>query len=207
MSTAPYARLVERGCLCGTDRPQDCTLHGPGDNRGLRAFFQAGMPLAFPSRMTCGKCGAEGLGYPELEADPPGQPTMICPNCSTRAAESLLRFRIDREGLHKLNGKSVLGTARPYLVQDMQDMLDRGTEAQRAECIAALAGSWEAVEDGTDYTIDFERGKDGRLTFYEDGPRPSYALALLFDYERFMRGESTALLWEDPTATEATAAA
>jgi hypothetical protein len=199
-AVAAYERMVERGCKCGTGRPQDCTLHpAPGDNRGLAAYFKAGMPLAFPSQATCAKCGAEGLMYPRVEADDnPAAPTVVCPNCSTSAAESLLRFRIEYEGLHKLNGKSVFGTARSYLLQEMQAMLDRATPEQQAECKEALAESWHATEDGTDWTTDFTLGDDGRLTMSAGRP-PSYALALLFDHGNFMRGERTALVWDAPT--------
>jgi hypothetical protein len=201
-----YAQLVERGCLCGTERPQDCPVHKkPGDNRGLAAFFAAGMPFAFPSKATCGTCGAEGLMYPNVQHAEPGDPTLICPNCSTRSAESLLRFRLELEGLHKLNGKSVFGTARPYLVQDMQDMLERGTEDQQAECKAALAESWHATEDGSDWTFDFALNEDGRKTMSAGRP-PSFALALLFDWENHMRGERTALVWADDAEQVADAA-
>lgn len=119
MATATtYEQLVERGCLCGTDRAQDCELHGPGDNRGIAAFYRAGMPLAFPSYANCMLCGAAGLMYPDVELDDPNhepdgptkhRPTLICPRCSTPRAEQALRSEVEVSGLHKLNGRSVFG--------------------------------------------------------------------------------------------------
>jgi hypothetical protein len=51
---ATYSELVERGCLCGTDRIAECPLHkGPGDLRGLAAYFKAGQPLGFPLSANC----------------------------------------------------------------------------------------------------------------------------------------------------------
>jgi len=92
-----WAQLVRRGCLCGSDRPADCTLHGPGDNRGIAAYFKAGMPRGFPVRdCTCAICGTGGcLLYPNIAIDDPERdgkfhPTLICPRCSSPAAERAL---------------------------------------------------------------------------------------------------------------------
>lgn len=90
-----YAKLVERGCLCGTDRPADCSLHGPGDNRGIAAFYKAGMPNGFPMPANCALCGADGLMYPNIEIDDPEgsgryKPTLVCPCCSQPISESRL---------------------------------------------------------------------------------------------------------------------
>jgi hypothetical protein len=113
-----YLKLVERGCLCGTDRIADCPVHAkPGDNRGLRAFFQAGMPGAFPSAATCSICGADGLMYPDVELDDPKgapgpakhRPTLICPSCSSPAAERALVREVEASGRHQLNGARVFG--------------------------------------------------------------------------------------------------
>lgn len=90
-----WADLASRGCLCGSDRPADCALHEPRDNRGLRAFFQAGQPLGFPAPATCTLCGTDGLLYPNIEIDDPKRsgeyrPTLVCPRCSCPAAEATL---------------------------------------------------------------------------------------------------------------------
>jgi hypothetical protein len=112
-----YEALVERGCLCGTDLPQDCGLHGPSDNRGLRAFFEANMPMAFPCTAFCALCGAEGLMYPSVELDrgdvPAGEapgPTLVCPSCSSPVCEMTLRAEAEEFG-YVLNGRSVFGSA------------------------------------------------------------------------------------------------
>jgi hypothetical protein len=88
-ASAAYEALVERGCVCGTDRSPECSLHGPGDNRGLTAFFRAGMPLGFPFSARCA----------------------ICPRCSSAAAERALVREVVGSGLHQLNGRRVFGMA------------------------------------------------------------------------------------------------
>lgn len=90
-----YEKLVVRGCLCGTDRVRDCPLHLAGDNRGIAAWFKAGMPHGFPYAAHCVICGAEGLMYPNVELDDPNRsgehrPTLACPGCSQPAAEAAL---------------------------------------------------------------------------------------------------------------------
>jgi hypothetical protein len=115
-STLAFDRLVQRGCLCGSERPADCPLHGPGDNRGIAAFFKAGMPNAFPMVAHCALCGTEGLMYPDVELDDPTinagapprhRPTLICPRCSTPAAERALRAEVERSGRDQLNDRQV----------------------------------------------------------------------------------------------------
>lgn len=98
-----YARLVERGCLCGTDAPADCTLHGPGDNRGIAAYFAAGQPRGFPLVARCSVCGAGGLLYPNIDIDDPKRdgafrPTLVCPGCSVPAGERALRADAENFG-------------------------------------------------------------------------------------------------------------
>lgn len=115
MSRSTYAELEARGCLCGTaDRAAECPIHGPNDLRGLRAYYEAGMPLAFPATATCARCGAEGLMYPDVALDDPStpgppasRPTLVCPTCSTPQAEHVLILEVLASGLHKLNGRRV----------------------------------------------------------------------------------------------------
>ena len=110
-ATAAYERLVAKGCLCGSERPADCSLHGPSDNRGLAAFFKAGMPLAFPFSANCSLCGREGLMYPNVALDSGEdmtfRPTLVCPACSTRRSESAIRAEVEASGLHRLNAQRV----------------------------------------------------------------------------------------------------
>lgn len=112
--TCSYVDLVERGCLCGTNRIAACPLHvGPGDNRGLRAFYQAGMPLAFPMVATCAICGTEGLMYPDVELEESSQaparhrPTLICPRCSRPSLERALVVEVLVTARHRLNDRRV----------------------------------------------------------------------------------------------------
>lgn len=108
-----YTDLVARGCLCGTDRTADCPLHGAGDNRGIAAFFRAGMPKAFPFDATCTVCGTPGLMYPDVVLDDPNsgfpqhRPTLVCPHCSQPAAEHALVSEVLTAGLHQLNDRRV----------------------------------------------------------------------------------------------------
>lgn len=112
-NTTAFAQLVERGCLCGTDRIAECALHGPGDNRGIAAHFKAGMPNGFPLVATCTLCRAEGLLYPSVPLDkgevPAGEapsPTLICPCCSCPALEDSLRREAEDFG-YQLNDRRV----------------------------------------------------------------------------------------------------
>ena len=114
-----YAQLVEQGCLCGGESPAQCPTHKAGDNRGLRAFFEAGMPEAFPTACRCALCGAEGLLYPNVGLDSPPReaigdaarlghrPTVICPRCSSTGAERALVAEVEASGLHNLNDTRV----------------------------------------------------------------------------------------------------
>jgi hypothetical protein len=116
-----FAQLVERGCLCGSDRVADCPLHrGPGDLRGIAAYFKAGMPKGFPMVAHCAICKTEGLMYPNIELDDAKReaigdakrgykPTLICPCCSTPAAERALRIEVEGVGYYDLNQRSVFG--------------------------------------------------------------------------------------------------
>lgn len=117
-ATDAYARLLERGCLCGGDDPASCPVHPePGDNRGIAAYFKAGLPNGFPMVATCSICRAEGLMYPSVELDrgevPAGEapgPTLICPRCSRPAHETRLRADAEQFG-YDLNGETVFGGA------------------------------------------------------------------------------------------------
>lgn len=112
--SSTYEALVARGCLCGTERPQDCTLHGVGDNRGLAAYFKAGMPNAFPCVATCSLCRSDGLLYPNVGLDTGTggyKPTVVCPRCSAPVCERALVAEVEASGLHKLNTRRVFSAA------------------------------------------------------------------------------------------------
>lgn len=109
-----YLALRAKGCTCGDEEYTPCPVHTePGDNRGIRAWFQTGLPGGFPSPATCMVCGADGLIYPNVEIDNPEgsgeyKPTLICPRCSTPAAEARLVAEAER---YQLNDKRVFGLA------------------------------------------------------------------------------------------------
>jgi hypothetical protein len=110
-----HAELLARGCTCGDENVVKCPLHASGDNRGIRAWFEAGMPLGFPSPCRCMVCGADGLLYPNVELDDPKRsggyrPTVVCPRCSTPAVERWLRMDAEEFG-YELNGSRVFGQA------------------------------------------------------------------------------------------------
>jgi hypothetical protein len=117
-AVAEYEQLVGRGCLCGTDRAAACPIHGPSDNRGLRAFFRAGMPLGFPYDAICTICRSDGLMYPDVRLDsgesdepPAHRPTLVCPTCSSAAGEHALVTEVLASGLHQLNARRVFAGA------------------------------------------------------------------------------------------------
>lgn len=90
-----YAQLVKRGCLCGTDDAVSCKVHPAGDNRGIAAWFKAGMPNGFPVECVCAICGTGALLYPNVELDDPEGdggflPTAVCPRCSRPSCEAAL---------------------------------------------------------------------------------------------------------------------
>ncbi len=107
-----WADLVARGCLCGSDNPERCPIHtSSGDNRGIAAWFKAGMPTAFPFDALCSECGTEGLIYPNIEIDDPKRSgeyrrTLICPHCSGPGAEASLVADAIAFG-HELNDRRV----------------------------------------------------------------------------------------------------
>jgi hypothetical protein len=110
-----YPELVARGCLCGTEQSAECPIHGVGDNRGIAAWFKAGMPQGFPLAATCALCGASGLMYPNVELDDPARsggyrPTLVCPRCSTPATERALVRDAESFG-YELNPARVFGAA------------------------------------------------------------------------------------------------
>lgn len=111
---AKLEALRAKGCVCGLgDR---CPVHSePSDNRGLRAWFEAGMPLGFPMEATCSVCGAAGLLYPNVEIDDPNRsgeyhPTLICPCCSKPPSERALREDAEQFG-YELRPVSVFGSS------------------------------------------------------------------------------------------------
>jgi hypothetical protein len=179
------------------------------DNRDIARWFTApkddpnGFWHTWPMEdVTCAACGTGGcLMYPDPSKDDRApevhRPSTVCPNCSTSGVESYLRFAAEHKGF-TLKPISVFGVTRPGPVQRMQNLLDKA----EPECKVALEECWGAIEGGSDWTSDFESGGDGRVRYKDDGPRPSFALALLFDVERHMRGESTALVWTEEPAGE-----
>jgi hypothetical protein len=113
---AAWEALVAKGCTCGDEPYTPCPIHTePGDNRGIRAWFLAGLPGGFPMvNVTCAVCGcADCLMYPSPEQDEwadehDGEPTKhfpstVCPRCSTPGVERRLVAAVERQGLHKLN--------------------------------------------------------------------------------------------------------
>lgn len=111
-----WTALVARGCVCGGADFTPCPIHSePSDNRGLRAWFEAGMPQGFPMPATCGVCGSDGLMYPDVDLENPEKPfehtpTLICPSCSTPYVEARLRARCEANGYAgRLNSKRVFG--------------------------------------------------------------------------------------------------
>lgn len=55
-----YAQLVAKGCTCGTHSDK-CPLHPPRDNRGLKAWLEAGQPGGFPiESINCAVCSLGG---------------------------------------------------------------------------------------------------------------------------------------------------
>lgn len=107
-----YAQLVERGCTCGT-KARDCPLHPAGDNRGLRAWLEAGMPNGFPMTATCAVCFSDALLYSNVDQadhDKPFEfaPTLVCPSCSSPASERRLADAAVAAG-HQLNDRRVFG--------------------------------------------------------------------------------------------------
>lgn len=124
-----HSRLQARGCLCGTERPADCRLHPAGDNRGIAAWFKAGMPSGFPTVAMCAICGAGGLLYPDVDLDDPRseadgiehRPTLICPRCSSPAAERWLVNQAERFG-YVLNPRRVFALATEESAQEELDL-------------------------------------------------------------------------------------
>jgi hypothetical protein len=138
---------------------------------------------------TCGTGGC--LIYPDV-----GQPSTVCPNCSAPAVESFLRFAAERspEGF-KLKAVRVFPEPEPShddLFGRMQKYATELADWEREE----LEVGWHATADGSNCTGEFGYTDDGGVAYFEGGPKPSYALAMLFDFENFMRGADTALAWE-----------
>lgn len=103
--TGTYTELRARGCTCGGETYTPCAVHGPGDNRGIAAWFRAGMPQGFPmTNCTCAICGSNGCCmYPDVDLDDKTKPfvhtpTLICPRCSTPALEASRRAVSEARG-------------------------------------------------------------------------------------------------------------
>lgn len=164
-----------------------------------REEFHGSFPI---EGVTCGRCGSDGcLMYPDTREQhgAPAQhfPTTICPACSNASIESALRFAAERGG-YKLKLISVFDQRPTGLLAQMIGFAEEaGTEVH-----SALERAWHATPDGSNSTADFFSDGDGQILYAEDGPKPSYGLAMLFDFERFMGGNPCALEWK--ACTEAT---
>jgi hypothetical protein len=121
------------------------------------------------------------------------RPSTVCPNCSTSAAESLLRFAAERcKEPFSLKPVRVFAEPAPDdLFGRMQKFAGELDEDERK----ALEIGWHAIEGGSDCTGEFGCTDDGGVAYFDGGPKPSFALAMLFDFENFMRGAATALDW------------
>jgi len=167
-----------------------------------KAEYRRSFPI---EDVTCGQCGhATCLLYPAIDRPSGGpkehQPTTVCPNCSTPSSEALLRFAAERDSdRFELKPVRVFPEPRP----DDDDLFGR---MQRFACEIsgwereALEAGWHAMVDGSDCTGEFGCTEDGGPAYFDGGPKPSYALAMLFDFENFMRGADTALDWASVTA-------
>jgi hypothetical protein len=111
-----WQALIERGCLCSGDTPHACALHGPRDNRGIAAWFKAGMPAGFPMKARCAICrNSDCLLYPNVELDDPqrsgqSRPTLVCPTCSVPVVERALVADAEQFG-YALNSRRIFGAA------------------------------------------------------------------------------------------------
>jgi len=165
------------------------------------AEFMASFPV---EDVTCGVCGHGGcLLYPlpdkEEGAPQKHRPSTICPNCSTAATEDFLRFAAERNGF-SLNPVTVFDLRPTGLMAQMQRFAKEADE----ETLKALEIAWHATPDGSNCTADFGCTETGETTYFDDGPKPSYTLAMLFDFEHFMRtGGQSALSWQDSLAAPA----
>lgn len=156
-----------------------------------RAEYLASCPI---EGLTCGGCGADGcLAYPAIETEGVRQhPTTICPNCSTPAIEDYLRFAAER-GAERFQLKPIRAFATPAgPLAHYEALVDQLGDFDRKN----LEVAWHATEGGSNCTAEFGYTDDGQTGYFEGGPKPSFALALLFDFENFMAGRDSAMPWE-----------
>lgn len=165
----------------------------------MPAYSKAQYLSSFPVEgITCGRCGSRDcLAYPAIE-DAAQHATTVCPNCSEPAIESYLRFAAER-GRERFDLKPIRVFPEPEPEPDPDDLFGRMQKYATELCDwerENLEVGWNAAADGSNCTGEFGCTDDGRIAYFEDGPQPSYALAMLFDFENFMRGAETALDWE-----------
>lgn len=153
--------------------------------------------------VTCAKCGFGGcLLYPAQDQKSGAAaefcPTIACPNCSTPEIEDFLRFASEQQGF-RLKPTTVFGCPPVGPLAQFQEIVDQAD----AWILEALEGAWHATADGSNCTGEFGYTENGETAYFEGGPKPSYALAMLFDFEHFMRtGGESALPWQAGPATE-----
>lgn len=171
----------------------------PKKHRGMsKAEYRRSFPL---EDVTCAQCGdGDCLLYPTVDVAGSGskkhQPTTVCPNCSTPASEALLRFAAERHSdRFELKAVRVFPEAQPDDRDPFARMQKFASEISDWEREALEVG-WHATADGSNCTGEFGYTQDGGVAYFDGGPKPSYALAMLFDFENFMRGTDTALDWE-----------
>jgi hypothetical protein len=137
--------------------------------------------------VTCARCGAGGCIAYQGKDD--GSPSMVCPRCSTPVVEEILRAAAVQQG-------DPVGEARvfPAPADPMAEYKSWAAELPdwaRED----LEAAWHACEDGSDCTAHFGYTEDGQTGYFEGGPRPSYALSILFDRENFAAGREHVLPW------------
>jgi len=164
--------------------------------RGMsKAEYRRSFPL---EDVTCAQCGNENcLLYPAVDGhgSKKHQPTTICPDCSTPASEALLRFLAERDSDDfELKAIRVFPDTQPGDEDVFARMQKFATELADGEREALEIG-WHATAKGSNCTGEFGCAEDGGVAYFDGGPKPSYALAMLFDFENFMRGADTALDW------------
>jgi hypothetical protein len=149
-----------------------------------KAEYMASFPI---TGVTCAGCGAENCVIYPGEA---GARTTVCPNCSSSVAEELLCTAAERDGF-KLGARVFPPPADPLAEY-------RAWEAELPDWAREdLEAAWHASADGSDCTGHFGCTEDGQVAYLDGGPKPSYALAILFDRENFAAGRDHVLPWVD----------
>lgn len=138
--------------------------------------------------VTCARCGTgDCIAYPGKDD---GSPTTVCPRCSSPLAEELLRASAVRQG-------DPVGEVRvfPAPADPMAEYKAWAAELP-GWAREDLEAAWHASADGSDCTAHFGYTEHGETAYFDGGPKPSYALAILFDRENFEAGRDCVLPWE-----------